>query len=71
VVFELVSRTDRKWEARERIASFISNGAKVVVLIDPYAQEIEVNGERKPWAPVEIFVPGCREPFLLDPAEMD
>ena len=71
VVLELMSRTDRGNRARERITSFRKNGAVWAVLIDPYKRAIEVNGETKPWEPIEFVFPGCETPFVLDPCELD
>lgn len=70
-VFEILSHTDRKCEARERIAAFRKNGASLTVLIGPFAKALEVDGKPSPWARTEIAMPGCDEPFALDPRKLE
>jgi Uma2 family endonuclease len=71
LVFELISPSDTHREAREKIDAFRKNGVAIAVLIDPYEKWIELDGERKPWQPIELALPGCREPFVLDPAVLE
>jgi len=71
VVFELVSRTDRGHQARQRIESFRRNGASLAILIDPYERTIEVDGERRAWEPVELKFPTCNSAFVLDPQDLE
>jgi Uma2 family endonuclease len=71
VAIEILSHTDNRKLARERIEAFRANGAALVVLIDPFARAIEVDGERRPWQRIELAFPGCDTPFVLDPASLE
>jgi len=41
-VFEIRSRTQRPQELREKMRAYLRNGARVAVLVDPYAASVEV-----------------------------
>ncbi|MDR7386857.1 MAG: Uma2 family endonuclease [Armatimonadota bacterium] len=41
-VFEIWSRTQRLQELREKMRAYLRNGARVAVLVDPYAASVEV-----------------------------
>jgi Uma2 family endonuclease len=71
VIFEIVSRTDSRREARERIDAFRSNGAFIAVLIDPYQRWVEINGDRRDWERIELRFPGCGTAFVLDPSDLE
>jgi len=71
VAIEIVSHTDNRRLARERIEAFRKNGAALVVLIDPFARALEVNGEGKPWQRTALDFPGCETPFVLDSASLE
>ncbi|MBV8435493.1 MAG: Uma2 family endonuclease [Candidatus Eremiobacteraeota bacterium] len=71
VVMELMSPSDRGRRARERIDIFGRNGAALTVLLDPDERLMEVNGEPRPWRPIDLAFPKCETPFRLDPAELE
>ena len=71
VAIEIISHTDNRKLARERIEAFRKNGAALVIVIDPFARALEVNGEAKPWQRIALAFPGCETPFVLDPASLE
>jgi Uma2 family endonuclease len=52
VVFEVLSATDTPQALQDKLQSYLANGARLAVLVDPYARRVTVS---RPHQPVQVL----------------